>query len=389
MNVFEKIKQFFKNTGNKQKLLKGSEEIREDKLSSNEKIREDNISPSEEKFEFNETKINDAIEELKKAGYGSIKLEKFREEFRWYDKAGMVDLIEGNVATAVRDINDDRKILDRLLMQEEQGKMDAETKLFEQLYGDDYRKRGINYVDELKKNSMDIIKTSFEIKNGHDKSPEYANYLIERLRLHGVRDRVCEEIRDEFLGISQTEETPEQKVQRMDIKANEYINRNRENIAIYMKYREELTDEAISTLGINCTENQFIKSVLGQSNDELKDMYARLDKEYAKNPSELLLFTGRLNMYKTNDAYEQMIKGNKSSPTFGYQSFKLGFDYLKTEVNYEKMMAKEETNIKNLVKESLSEGVSWSDIDTAKKDREERSVREKPDNEKGKEWIDD
>ena len=133
----------------------------------------------------------EALEELEKAGYGSIKLDEFEREFS-------EGTISNDDRSAVRNIQNAKKshLLKIAKLKEDLNadinriqhlEVGEKLNLFQELYDNDYRQNGSDYMTAYKSNLMADAKIRFQLATGHDVTSEYGDNLIQNLKLNRIR----------------------------------------------------------------------------------------------------------------------------------------------------------------------------------------------------------
>ncbi len=307
-----------------------------------------------------EQRKKEALEELKKAGYGEEELEKFEKEFSKESNGGnakeMIEKIELAKKIQLKEIETKKKILNASITKIQNSEVSETIRLFQELYDNDYRQIGSDYITALKGNYIDLKKIKFKLETGHDEISEYGNCIIQRLKLTGLGNEVCQEIQEQFSRIS-LNTSKSDLISKMNAIAKPYIARNTQNIVTYMQAKG-LIHDAMSVLDVSGTENDFIKMLLSLSNTELKKCYADIDEKIAKRRDEI----------QEPDIFDDSYFESETSINL---TFEQRLHIVETNIAYNNMVKSMETDMKTLVKESLQQNITRTEFNNTEAVRNE------------------
>ena len=261
--------------------------------------------------------IDACITELKEAGYGDSAIESFKREvndiidqktndflnshseYNDYLINSQIDDISRTIQlkkrTRLLTIKEDRELSDELISNINQNELSDNDKLFELLYGKEYKeKNGVIFSEYLTKANIKIEQNLFKSKHGHSENlADLSNLLITKLSLYGYGVNAIKLIQEQFNQIIQAgANSPEKASSDMYNLANQAIRRNQSNIEKYF-YGIDLLDDISKKCFPKLETINVIKNFLAFDNQKLDSYYKYVDQN---NPNRFgLTFEQQLN----------------------------------------------------------------------------------------------
>lgn len=259
--------------------------------------------------------IEACITELKEAGYGDSAIESFKNEvnniiaqktkeflnshseYNDYLIKSQIDDISRTIQlkkrTRLSTIKEDRALSDEFISDIKQNELSDNDKLFELLYGKEYKENdGVIFSEYLTEANIKIEQNLFKSKHGHSESlTDLSHLLITKLTLYGYGVDAIKLIQEQFDQIIQSQ-SPETASSEMCNLANRAIKRNQSNIEKYF-YGIDLIYDISKKCFPKLETINVIKNFLAFDNQKLDSYYKYVDQN---NPNRFgLTFEQQLN----------------------------------------------------------------------------------------------